>query len=62
LLEEKFTGEVGPALVTPKAIWPARRRRGFAGWFFGARLVAHKPDKNDVKKRATSSRALHFFE
>jgi hypothetical protein len=25
------------------------------------RLVTRKPDKNDVKKRATSSRALHFL-
>jgi hypothetical protein len=25
------------------------------------RLVTRKPDKNDVKKRATSSRALQFF-
>jgi hypothetical protein len=25
------------------------------------RLITRKPDKNDVKKRATSSRALHFL-
>ena len=61
LLEQLYAGEVGPALVSATQLGlPVVVARLQVG-SLAPRLVTRKPDKNDVKKRATSSRALHFL-
>jgi hypothetical protein len=62
LLEQLYAGEVGPALVSAKQLGLPVAAAHLQVSSLAPRLVTHKPDKNDVKKRTTSSRALHFFE
>jgi hypothetical protein len=62
LLEQLYAGEVGPALVSAKQLALLAAAARLEVGSLAPRLVTHKPDKNDVKKRATSSRALHSFE
>jgi hypothetical protein len=62
LLEQFYAGEVGAALVSANQLGlPVAVARLQVG-SLAPGSVTHKPDKNDVKKRATSSRALHFFD
>ena len=62
LLEQLYAGEVGPALLSAKQLGlPVAAARLQVG-SLAPQLVTHKPDKNDVIKRATSSRALYLFE
>jgi hypothetical protein len=61
LLEQLYAGEVGPALLSAKQLGlPVAAARLQVG-SLAPRLVTHKPDKNDVKKRARSSRGALFF-
>jgi hypothetical protein len=62
LLEQFYGGEVGSALISANQLGlPVAVARLQVG-SLAPGSVTHKPDKTDVKKRATSSRALHFFE
>jgi hypothetical protein len=62
LLEQLYAGEVGLALVSAKQLGLPVAAAGLQVGSLAPRLTTHKPGKNDVKKRATASRALHFFE
>jgi hypothetical protein len=61
LLEQLYAGGRA-ALVSAKQLGLPVAAAHLQAGSLAPRLVTRKRDKNDVKKRATSSRALDFFE